>query len=375
MHPIVGIGPEAYEGFISSPLTSFDTGSTNPKSVHFLVTDTAIIQYAELASTTFGLDYLKGATWPGLIPLMPITDVNGPFIHVGIINDCSKSGNLLRLLCCIAAELCYIPDIVTSHDLQCDRPEIELDPSLQTQFNDCVYSNQLPEPVNIYNLEDRVEELERCCIDNITQIGFLKQRVSAAEQKISNHEVRITNLETSIAAINNQVALIPSILAQLQILTDQIQNIITNCCPINPDNVCIQYQLNPGNQMLVPPRQPLHLNLPLRISDSEPSKVITGPLWKADLSGDCSWTIDATVRFKLSHWCSNRTVKLLLSVCGVQYLIGEYVTASEGLQVVSLSGNFLLPAPGCNNVFLYVSQDDDIPHIIEFADFKACSLC
>lgn len=306
---------------------------------------------------------------------MPITDVNGPFIHIGIINDCSKSGNLLRLLCCIANELCYIPDIVTSHDLQDDRPEIDLDPSLQSQFNDCVYANQIPDPVNIYSLEDRVEELEICCIDNKTQISLLKQRMSAAESKISNHEVRITNIENSIIAINAQVAQIPAILAQLQILTDQVQHILTNCCPANPDNICIQYQLNPGNQMLIPPRQPVHLNLPLKVSDSEPPKVITGPLWKADLSGDCSWPIDATVRFRLSHWCGNRSVNLLLSVCGVIYTIGTYDIPSDGQQVVTISGNFLLPAPGCNNVFLYVSQDDDAPHIVEFADFKACSLC
>src|SRR5689334_19556061 len=158
IHPIVGIGAEAYEGYLNSPLTKFDGPSTNPKSIHFLVTETAAIQYTELSSTTLGLDYLKGSTWPGLIPLFPITDVNGPFIHIGVIGD-NYSGNLLRLLCCIVKELCYAPDLVASKDLQCDRPEYEIDWTIVTQYKDCQYGSGIPDAVNIYNLEDRVEEL------------------------------------------------------------------------------------------------------------------------------------------------------------------------------------------------------------------------
>lgn len=375
IHPIVGIGLEAYEGFINSPLTSFDEGSINPKSVHFIVTETASIQYANIGSTTFGLDYFKNPTWPGLNDLYPVTDVNGPFIHIGFIDDCNYEGNLLRLLCCIVDNLGYAPELVASSDLQSDRPEYSINPTLYSQYNDCAYINNLPDPINIFDLEERVIELEKCCIDNKTQILLLKQRMSVAEYKVSNHEVRITNLENQIININEQVSQIPAILAQLQILSEQVQFILTNCCPISPENECIQYQLNPGNQMLITANQPVHLNLPLKIGDSEPPKVITGPLWKADLSGDCDWSIEANVRFRLRSWCSGRSAKLTLSICGVLYAIGEYEIPSTGPQVVTLSGNFLLPAPGCNNVFLYVSHNDDSPQIVEFANFKACSLC
>lgn len=375
IHPIVGIGLEAYEGQLNTPLTKFDEGSINPKSVHFIVTETAAIQYAELSATTLGFDYLKNPTWPGIIPLYPITDVNGPFIHIGFIDDCNYEGTLLRLLCCIIDNLGYVPDLIASVDIQSDRPQYSISPTLRSQYNDCQYISNLPDPINIFDLEQRIIELEQCCGDNRAQIILLKQRMAAAELKLGNHEVRINNLENQVSVITEQTSQIPSILAQLQILSEQVQYILTHCCPQAPENVCVQYQLNPGNQMLITSNQPVHLNLPLKISDSEPPKVITGPLWKADLSGDCDWTIEANVRFRLRSWCSGRVAKLSLSICGVIYVIGEYDIPSDGPQVVTLSGNFLLPAPGCNNVFLYVSHNDDSPQIVEFANFKACSLC
>jgi hypothetical protein len=93
---------------------------------------------------------------------------------------------------------------------------------------------------------------------------------------------------------------------------------------------------------------------------------------------DCNncetWNITAIVRFRLAQWCAGKKASIYLVACGKKYLLAEETITTTGLQVVTLSGQFLLPC-GCTDVHLLVANSDDkitTAHVVEFADIKGC---
>lgn len=371
LHPMQGISPEAYEDLIRSPLPKFIAGSTYPKSVHFIVTDNYAIQFAEIADTTFGIDYFLNPTWPGLNPLLPVTDVNGPFIHVALFTSELLTSSLINLLCCINVSLNTNLPIIASSDLQSDRQQLIIDPSLISQVDTCVENGGIdPDPPNIFDLEQRVIALEACCIETRAAIVVLDGRLDVLEPIVAEHETRLDAIDEALEEINEVIAIIPTLQEQINILINQVQNILLNCCPTPPDQTCFRYQLLPGDEMVVTPFQGIWLNLPTKVEDATPPLVITGPLWRARLL-DCTWNLEAIVRFRLTGWCIGKKAQLYLVACGEQYLLAETTIASTGSQSITLTGDFLLP-PGCTDVHLLVRSTDDDPKVIEFAEFKGC---
>ncbi len=358
---------------MATPLSSFALSVVhdNPVSIHFAVTDNAAIQYVELCNTTYGIDCIdkQGCS---LLNGLHITDVNGPFIHIGLFNTDQLSYHLVNLLCCIMLETSLALPIIASSDLQCNRPELLIDNSLITCIADCVASGGLQPPPNIIDLNDRLIAVEQCCVRNATNIMLLDQRLVNAEREIGNLRVRVANLETTVATLTESVGLIPGLIEQIRILQEQITDILTRCCPVDSGTqACFHYQLLPGQEMLVTPNQPLWLNLPTKILDTTPPIVTPGPLWKAKLLGTCTWTVEGLVRFKLASWCAGKFAKLYIVYCGERYLVDEYIIPFTGTQSVTL--NFTLPIPpGCADVHLQVDINDEIAKRIEFASFKGC---
>lgn len=398
IHKLVGITSEAYGDQLTSPLPKFQCGvpnqnlclefpaSLNPKSVHFIVTPTSAIQYVELTSTSFGIDYLLGSTWPGLTALLPITDPNAPFIH--IVVDGNAISQLVTLLCCIGLELGRSLPILTAHDLQIDRQEFLLDPSIQTEVDNCIVSGGFIQQPSIADLSSDINELQQCCWNNTSDIVVLKQGINQLNGRVLTIEDNLAVVQNQITFLLTQTAIIPTLVSQITVLTNEITDILNRCCPKKTDTVCFHYQLLPGSEMIITANQPVWLNLPTKIEDRDSANctsgccgpiVQPGPLWMANL--ECStcnscqtWDVQAQVRFRLAPWCSGKKASLYLVACGKKYLLAEQVISGTGPQSVTLSGNFLLPC-GCTDVHLLVANSDDkitTAHVVEFADIKGC---
>jgi hypothetical protein len=343
------------------------------------------VQYVELSNTAFGIDYLLGSTWPGLLALQPITDVNGPFIHIVVDGDCAN--NLLILLCCIGVALQRSLPIIAASDLQIDRPEIVLNPSIQTQVDDCVASGGFLNPPSIFDLEHRVDALEECCQNNSSDIVVLKTDLKLLTDRVKIAENDIDALQANVADIYEQIAVIPALVSAVTVLQNLVADILTRCCPAKTAATCFRYQLQAGSEMLVTPNQCVWLNLPTKLEDRDGGTcpnccaaiVKPGPLWMADLScSDCNscltWDLRATVRFRLAQWCAGKKASLYIVSCGKKYLLAEKTIATTGQQSVTLTGTFLLPC-GCTDVHLLVCDSDDkiVPsHVVEFAEFRGC---
>jgi len=367
-----------------NPITCAYPFTNNPKGVHFIVTETGYTQFAELSETTLGLDYIDG-TWTGLTALMPITDVNGPFIHVVVDGNCADK--LVTLLCCIATTLGVSLPIIAASDLQTDRPEIILNPQLQAQVDNCFVSGGFVNPPDIFDLEDRVTALEACCTANTSDIIVIEGQIVEINTELADHEERIVTLEAKVVDIYEKIAIIPTLQAQIVTLVNQVTDILNRCCPKKVDSQCFHYQLTAGDEMIITANQPVWLNLPTKIEDRSggncpdccPAIVIPGPLWMANLEcSDCNncetWNITAIVRFRLAQWCAGKKASVYLVACGKKYLLAEETITTTGLQVVTLSGQFLLPC-GCTDVHLLVANSDDkitTAHVVEFADIKGC---
>lgn len=372
IHPLTVHLPE-YENSLNSPLPDLDTGHINPLSVHFLVSDLSAIQLYEIGNTVYGLDYLKNPAWPGLSALMPLNDVNAPFIHIGIRADCSIIA-LVNLICCIIQEIGINIPVIASSDLQSDRPKYELSSTLITQVADCVASGgNVQQPPNWIELWDRVQELEVCCFSNKAQINQLKQRVSRAEINIAKNTFDIKALQDVVAYLGTAVSQIPAILETIRLIQEQIGNIIENCCPVIPEAACFTYQLLNGQEQTITPNQPVHLNPPTRVIDTEPPIVTVGPLWRADLSqGNCTWYLDGIVRFKLNQWCTGKFAKLWLVVCGQRTEVAYKEITNSNMQLVQLQFSDVMVPAGCNNVFVEVEINDQTAQIVTFAEVKGC---
>ena len=399
LHKLSGISADSWNDQVTSPLPKFQCAvptpdlcqefpaTLNPKSAHFLVTPTSTVQYAELSNTTFGIDYLLGSTWPGLNALSPITDVNGPWIHIVVDGECANT--LLVLLCCIGIAVGRSLPIIAASDLQADRPEISLNPSIQTQADDCVASGGFQNPPSIFDLKDRIEDLEECCQNNSSDIVVLKQDLQLLTNRVSVVEGKVTALENKVTDIYDKIAVIPALVEAVTVLQNLVADILTRCCPAKVDSACFRYQLQAGDEMLVTPNQCVWLNLPTKLEDRENvtcptccSQIVKpGPLWMADLAcNDCNscetWELNATVRFRLANWCAGKKASLYLVACGKKYLIAEQLIATTGPQSVTLTGSFLLPC-GCTDVHLLVCSSDDkitTAKIVEFAQFTGCCL-
>lgn len=373
LHPLTpGLSVETFEVSMGTPLVNFNAGHQNPLSVHFIVTDLASIQYAEIDNTTYGLDYLKNPTWPGITALYPLDDVNAPFIHIAIKSDCQLIAGLVSLVCCIKRHLGIDLPVIASSDLQSDRPQYVFDPTFTTQVEACVGDSVQPAPNWIEN-NRRIAELEVCCITNTARIIDLRSRVSHLEQATNNNTCTIHNLIHEVTQLQIAVAPINSILAQLVLIQQELADIRENCCPDTPpDNPCWHYQLLPGQEQTITPQQPVHLNPPTKITDTTPPTVITGPLWRANLSNTCLWALSGAVRFKLNQWCAGTVARLYVVACGVRTELTSYTVPSTSTQLVQLSFDGYLQPGGCNNVFLEVWINDQTAQIVTFAEFRGC---
>lgn len=371
LHLIQGMSPESFENQIASPLPTFEgTFGNNPRSVHFVVTDNAIIQYASLNNTTYGFDYLLRPTWPGLAALYPIENVNGPFIHVGLLTH-QLNRTITDLLCCIQMENGVELPIIAASDIQCDRPQLTIDPTLLENVKLCILNGGLVTPPNMYDLEDRVEALEQCCLANTGAIDALQTDVKTLKRTVIKHGRRLDVLERKVGELFDIVAIIPLLQQQIEILIQQI----SRCCPPDtptPSQACFHYQLLPGDEMVLTPNQPVHLNLPTKIEDIDPPIVLTGPLWRAQLLGTCNWSLSGIVRLRLAQWCAGKQFKLTLVVCGQMYPLGTWTAPNTGFNQASITFNDVPIPAGCDNVYLLASVNDDVAKIVEFAQFRGC---
>lgn len=364
------------------PVTCAYPFTQYPKGVHFTVTQDNVNQHAELSATTLGIDYINGS-YSGLAALLPITDVNGPWIHVAITDDCTE--NLVRLLCCIATELEVSLPIIAASDLQTDRPELLINPQLQNFVDTCFISGGLVNPPNVFELEERVEQLEVCCENNTSNIILLQQSVQTLNSRVTVVEQRLTGVEQRLTVLDDLVTTVNTLEQQVIVLSNLVNDILQRCCPQQTAAECFQYQLLPGDEQLITANQCVRLNAATKIEDRDNPNCTTGcegpivqpgPMWTADLTG-CTWQIEAQVRFRLSQWCAGKKASMYIVVCGKKYLFAEYIIPVTGLQVVTLTGTFLLPAPGCDSVhFLVCNSDDKITtaHIVEFANIRGCCL-
>lgn len=392
LHKLQNMDMASFRNQMCTPLPSFQCRpapdctfpySVNPKGVHFIVDRTSYTQLAEISSATFGIDYIDISS-PLTQSLAPITDPNGPWIHIAIDGDCGDS--LATLLCCIGTELGLNLPIVTAGDLQSTRESFPINPMVVTAVADCIASGGFVDPPNIFDLQEQVNQALACCFANSSAIAALQTDVSQLNVRVTSLEVKVASLIAKVADLYDKVSVIPALLEAVTKLNNQVADILTRCCPTPAIASCFHYQLQAGDEMLVTPNQCIWLNLPTKIEDRDDPNCTTGckgpivkpgPLWMADLSTeDCTWKIDALVRFRLTEWCIGKKASMYLILCGKKYLLDVFTVISNGSQVVTLEGTFTVPGPStCKDVHLLICENDDQiteNKVVEFADIKGC---
>ncbi len=357
-----------------------DNGQS-PPDYHYATNGVLNRQYCELKTLVNGVGSTYSPSWPLYVPsAIPDTQL----IHIGLFGAVALDiFDSIPFLCCLMQDAGVPVDdlhIITPYDLNTYISDglTELPDGFVDAIQACVSLDGGPEFTDIYKCCAQVEQLvidveilqedlvdqgisignlETCCTDNSNAIAALQSDVAD----------NVNDIATLTSSVN---ALIEQMLEVMRTLAAH-QECINEVCGEN-ESTCAHYQI--GGSYQVPPNVPTWLNLTSQIEDASPPIVLAGPLWSAELAGDCAWVIDASIRYAVSDWCIGEKAELWLVACGVRYLLdSEIVSTASG--AINLSGSFVLNTPpDCTDVHLETYHDSiNSPFkIIEYGDFKAC---
>lgn len=370
---------EQYHLLTTSPIARwYPTGY--PKSVHYVVSgDGVVYQYVEDQNTAWGIDALHNPTWPGI---QAATDPASQFLFVGIEGtgtlDNAGTTALARLLCCLSVE----------HNLALDEETVIVARDLNDEL-DTIWSV----PAGLIALAQSeclngltVNDLVQCCEDNTAAIAALDVRVTALEVEVcaitdedgpivalqeavaglqeglTELQLRVLALEAGQGGWGQQFAQLAQVIAQHQICIDLM-------CPPDTELANIEYY---GTQLPFTALVPNWLNPTIKVSDTVPPSVMTGPLWAATLSTPALYLVEARVRFAIGEWCVAKQAWLDLVVNDGAIRLDTVTVAAGGIQTVELIGSTTISVPPTAILHLSAQSNDNtvLSRLIDLAWIK-----
>lgn len=324
-----------------------------PKSVHFVVGTNGIVsQYVEPQNTAWGIDALHNPTWPGI---QAATDPASQFLFIGLEGNgaLSEDGTtaLAHLLCCLSVD----------QDLELSDETVivarDINDELTTLWN--VPDGLIALAQSICLGGQTTNDLVRCCNDNTARIAALEQHVeeldaavcaitaddgpivllqnavTALQSGLTELQLRVATLEATIGSSAQQFAQLAQVLAQHQVCID-------NVCPPENRITNIEYY---GTQLPFTALTPNWLNPTIKVSDTVPPSVMTGPMWTATLATEGTYLVEVRVRFAIGDWCAGKQAWLDLVINDGAVRLNTVTIAAGGTQSIELVGSTTITVP------------------------------
>lgn len=366
---------DTYLTWIQGALLDPSHVTTEPKSVHYVVREDGSMVYTlNIWDTAKGLDSFDGNTWPLLAP----GEGNSQFLFVGVpVNYASNVlsplyAGVVEAVCCIIAEQLPTLEVDPLHilvdgSLSSQGSFLELPLNFIDEVKACLLARDIT-PIGTIN------DLFECCETNTDAIADLTVRVAALETTVSPLPAQIAANTASIAALQ---ALVATLQSQVTTLISQVTSLQTGqssiintllehqacidvVCPQPNSCLPIHYTLLPGEKTMVPYSVSTRVNFSHKVADTVPESVYTGPLWTASLACESQWAIQAAVNFDSTEWCAGGSAQLVITACGVDYIVHDYVIPVNGTQSIALSGSVVIGVPPtCGDVHVSVIVNDD----------------
>ena len=351
-----------------------------PKSVHYVVSGDGIVyQYVEDQNTAWGIDALHNPTWPGI---QAATDPASQFLFVGIEGQgiLSNAGQtaLARLLCCLTTEHNLVLDeltVIVARDLDDTLDTIWSVPVglIALAQSECLGGMSTSDLVQccsdntaaIEALEDRVDalEIQVCAItDENGPIVALQEAVASLQAGLTELQLRVLALESTAGASAQQYALLAQAIAQHQVCIDLM-------CPPATALPNIEYY---GQQLPFTALTPNWLNPTVKVSDTVPPSVLTGPMWAATLATPATYLVEARVRFAIGDWCAGKQAWLDLVVNSGAIRLSTVTVTTGGIQSIELVGSATVSVPPTSVLHLSVQSNDStaLARVIDLAWIK-----
>ena len=324
-----------------------------PKSVHFVVGANGIVsQYVEPQNTAWGIDALHNPTWPGI---QAATDPASQFLFIGIEGNGVLGDDgitaLAHLLCCISVD----QDLALSENTVIAARDIN--DEIDTLWSIPAELIALAQSICLGG--QTTNDLVRCCNDNTARIEALEEQVaeldaavcaitaedgpivalqnavSALRSGLSELQLRIIALESISGASAQQFAQLAHVIAQHQICIDTV-------CPPPNSTANIEYY---STQLSFTALTPNWLNPTVRVSDTVPSSVMTGPMWAATISAEGTYLVEARARFAIGDWCAGKQAWLDLVINDGAVRLNTVTIAAGGTQSIELVGSTTITVP------------------------------
>ena len=370
---------DQYHALTTAPVARWYP-TAHPKSVHYAV-DAAgnVYQYVEDQNTAWGIDALHNPTWPGI---QAATDPASQFLFIGlegagVLSNISAT-SLARLLCCLSVE----------HSLALSDATVivarDLDDRIDTLWS--VPDNLIALAISECQNGMTVNDLVRCCEDNTAAIAALTARVDDLEAQVcaitdedgpivalqeavaslqaglTELQLRVLALESTAGASAQQYALLAQAIAQHQICIDLM-------CPPATALPNIEYY---GQQLPFTALTPNWLNPTIKVSDTVPPSVMTGPMWAATLATPATYLVEARVRFAIGDWCTGKQAWLDLVVNSGAIRLSTVTVTTGGIQSIELVGSATVSVPPTSVLHLSVQSNDStaLARVIDLAWIK-----
>lgn len=349
-----------------------------PKSVHFLIDEAGTVyQLVETTDRAWGVTTLQDPSWRGL-NTCSWTDFEDLFIHIGLIGVAptrQQTDMAAYVICCYivnnagsqSMETIVARDLDTRLDKLWSVPETIVAKSQVCIQNNGVdpydntstvaYNSRLDEleAWRVETVDPKLLELVECCCDLRDRVDSLEEAVEAIQATVDNINIddllqRLTDLEAGNLNIWKAIRVIQNCLDCAHI-----------CVPETP--VSIKYRLDLSDAAKLVPGAMQHLNLPIKINDTDPPIVTTGPLWYAELTAEAqtlctTFKIKASVRLAAADWCAGRILELYAVINSENILLNKY-TAEAGSQSAAVYGETIFAVPPDTTIYLAVKTDED----------------
>lgn len=382
LHAIPNFTTESYLAFVKEKFLQGKHYDTDyPKSVHYLISDHPIVfQLVELHDRAWGIAQLHDPSYP-LLNQCSWSDHEDLFIHIGFIGQTPTQAQLdlaAEIMCCIVVSepAINIPinetGIIVARDLDSRLDCLWGVPdSVIAKTQVCVQNNGKDpfrlDDIGTYGLriteletwqgetEIRLIDLEVCCCENrnaiaALEIALAELQETVADINVEDLEQRISDLEAGNLEVWKAVRVIQNCLDCAGV-----------CSPETPAS--INYRLDLSSPAKLVPGVLQHLNLPLRINDTNPPIVTTGPLWHAELLAEAqtlctTFKVKGSARLATAEWCVGRTLELYAVINSENILINDY-TAEAGNQAAAVYGETIFNVPPDSLVYLALKTDED----------------
>jgi hypothetical protein len=285
-----------------------------------------------------------------------------------------------RLICCLARHYNLLdatntPLLDAIGAIDPTKPLFDIPPLLWAYINSCMSGDVVSEESQpsccialgealaranqrIDELIDRVRVLEQRP-DVSQQVEILRGLIASLEQRVCAYEAQLQNLI-------NTTGLIQARLTKLECCYEKLPQ-----CQERAPACDIHYRIGLP-QRLVPTLQNV-VNFDVKITDDDPPRVITGPLWQAaiSLAGEPArtWYVSGEITIAARRWCANKGVRVYLQQCdGSHLLVTQYIASADGPQPpITLSFNsFAVSTSGtpCFVRLIVVSDDTTEPFFV-----------